>query len=200
MQPQFDFAPAAAALAAIVDGVLEDQFTDETPCAGLTVRDVLAHVVGLTEAFRQAATKEVIGRSVPPPTGAEAPLPDDWASRIPDRLAALTDAWRAPAAWDGMTEAGGVLLPAPVMAAVALDELVVHGWDLAVATGQELVVVPEHLAILLEFLSDTDPEGTPGLFGPVVTVAAGAPALDRLLGLTGRDAGWQPITGGDRRG
>src|SRR3546814_4046363 len=29
-----------------------------TPCAGSTVRDLLAHVVGLTEAFRQAATKE----------------------------------------------------------------------------------------------------------------------------------------------
>ncbi|MEK0123175.1 hypothetical protein WKI10_18460, partial [Bordetella pertussis] len=89
-----------------------------------------------------------------------------------------------PAAWDGDAEAGGVVLPAAIMATVALDEVTVHAWDLAAATGQSVTVDPDHLAILLEFLRDTDPEGTPGLFGPVVTVPEAAPAFDRLLGLT----------------
>ncbi|MFF2084998.1 TIGR03086 family metal-binding protein [Nocardia sp. NPDC058176] len=199
MEPQFDFAPAARSLAAVVGEITEDQFTDPTPCAGLTVRDLLAHVVGLSEAFRQAATKEAVGRSASPPSGADSPLPDDWQTRIPAQLDALTAAWRAPEAWEGDTEAGGVVMPAVVMATVALDELAIHGWDLAVATGQQLAVSPDDLAILTEFLRETDPEGTPGLFGPIVAVPADAPALDRLLGLTGRDPGWLPAIATDPR-
>lgn len=189
MQPQFDLAPAARSLAAVVDRIADDQLDDATPCADTTVGDLLAHVVGLSEAFRQAATKESAGNSAPPALGD--PPPADWRTRIPAQLDALTAAWRAPQAWDGDAEAGGVQMPAPVMAMVALDELVIHAWDLAAATGQQVTVDPDHLAILHEFLRETDPDGTPGLFGPVVTVAQDAPAVDRLLALTGRDPGWR---------
>ncbi|MFD4457119.1 TIGR03086 family metal-binding protein [Nocardia sp. NPDC058480] len=191
MEPQFDFEPAARSLAAVVDGITDDQLADPTPCAESTVRDLLAHVVGLTEAFRQAATKESVGRSAPPPTGSDSPLPDDWRTRIAAQLETLTSVWRVAEAWDGDTEAGGVELPAAVMAIVALDEITIHAWDLAVATGQQLTVAPADLAILHEFLRETDPAGTPGLFGPVVEIPADAPALDRLLGLTGRDPAWR---------
>ncbi|MCA2205765.1 TIGR03086 family metal-binding protein [Nocardia rosealba] len=190
MEPQFDFAPAARSLATVVAGITDDDFTARTPCVGLDVRDLLRHVVELTEAFRQAATKESVGRSTPPGV-VDDELAADWRTRIPTQLDALVEAWRVPEAWDGETEAGGVVMPAAAMAVVALDELVVHGWDLAVSTGQVLEVDPGHLGILLEFLGETDPEGTPGLFGPVVAVAEDAPALDRVLGLTGRDAGWK---------
>ncbi|GGK50385.1 TIGR03086 family metal-binding protein [Nocardia camponoti] len=190
MEPQFDFEPAARALTAVVDGIVDDQLTNPTPCEEATVRDLLAHVVGLTEAFRQAATKESVGHSTPPPSGADSPLPDDWRTRIAVQLGTLTAAWRAADAWDGDTEAGGVELPAAVMAMVALDEIVIHGWDLAAATGQELAVTPTDVGILAEFLRDTDPAGTPGLFGPTVEIASDAPAFDRLLGLTGRGPAW----------
>ncbi|MFC4125971.1 TIGR03086 family metal-binding protein [Nocardia rhizosphaerae] len=196
MDPHFDFASAAHALATVVAGIADDQLDAPTPCADTTVGAVLAHVVGLTEAFRQAATKEAVGRSVPP--SLDDALAADWRTLIPARLDALTTAWRNPAAWDGDTEAGGVIMPAAVMAIVALDEVTIHAWDLAAATGQTLRVDPGYLPILLEFLSETDPSGTPGLFGPVVEVAADAPDLDRLLGLTGRDPGWQPAQAGVR--
>ncbi|MGY0501788.1 TIGR03086 family metal-binding protein [Nocardia sp. FBN12] len=194
MEPQFDFDPAARSLAAVVDGISDDQLADPTPCAESTVRDLLAHVVGLTEAFRQAATKESVGHSTPPPSGSDSPLPDDWRTRIAAQLETLTSVWRVAEAWDGDTEAGGVELPAAVMAIVALDEIVIHAWDLAAATGQQLTVVPADLVILHEFLRETDPAGTPGLFGPVVEVPADAPALDRLLALTGRDPAWRSAT------
>ncbi|MFE3544021.1 TIGR03086 family metal-binding protein [Nocardia sp. NPDC059177] len=188
MDPQFDLTAAARSLAAVVDGIADNQLDAATPCGDTTVRGLLAHVVGLTEAFRQAATKEAVGHSATP--SLDAPLPADWRTRIPAQLDALTSAWSDPAAWDGDTEAGGVVMPAMIMATVALDELVIHGWDLAVATGQSLAVDNSDLAVLAEFLRETDPEGTPGLFGPVVAVGADAPALERLLGLTGRDPGW----------
>ncbi len=194
MEPQFDFEPAARSLAAVVDGITDAQLADPTPCAESTVRDLLAHVVGLTEAFRQAATKESVGHSTPPPSGASSPLPDDWRTRIAAQLNTLTSVWRVPEAWDGDTEAGGVVMPAAVMAIVALDEIVIHGWDLAVATGRQMTVAPADLAILLEFLRETDPAGTPGLFGPVVDLPSDAPAFDRLLGLTGRHPDWRSAT------
>ena len=190
MEPQFDLEPAARSLAAIADGISDDQLTDPTPCTESTVRDLLAHVVGLTEAFRQAATKEAVGHSAAPPSGAESPLPTAWRTLIPAQLDALTAAWRVPEAWDGDTEAGGVELPAAIMAMVALDELAIHGWDLAAATGQHLTVDPTTAAILHEFLRDTDPTGTPGLFGPVIEIPSDAAPFDRVLGLTGRDPAW----------
>ena len=58
-------------------------------------------------------------------------LVDDWRSRIPRDLAALAAAWRDPEAWTGMTRAGGIDLPGEIAGVVALDELVVHGWDVA---------------------------------------------------------------------
>ncbi|MEV2220740.1 TIGR03086 family metal-binding protein [Nocardia vinacea] len=190
MHPNFDLEPAAAALEAVAGAITDDQLSAPTPCTDTSVRDLLAHVIGLTEAFRQAATKEAVGRSVPPAVGPESALPADWRSRIPAQLKALVEAWRDPAAWDGETEAGGVSAPAVVMATIALDEIVVHTWDLARATDQQPSVDPAHSTILLEFLRDTPPEGTPGMFGPVVQVPETAPSLDRIVGLTGRDPSW----------
>ena len=85
-------------------------------------------------------------------------------------------------------------MPAPVMAAVALDELVVHGWDLAVATGQEYRGDDESARRSLEFAASVgdDPEARAGLYGPAVPVPDDAPVLDRLLGATGRDPRWRP--------
>ncbi|MFI6776853.1 TIGR03086 family metal-binding protein [Nocardia sp. NPDC050412] len=190
MHPNFDLEPAATALEAVVGAIADDHLTASTPCTDTSVRDLLAHVVGLTEAFRQAATKEAVGRSVPPAVGPQSDLPADWRFRISAQLKALVESWRDPAAWDGETEAGGVTAPAVVMAAIALDEIVIHTWDLARATGQQPDVDPAHLAILLEFLRDTPPEGTPGMFGPVIQVPDTAPLLDRIVGLTGRDPAW----------
>ncbi|GAB4589328.1 TIGR03086 family metal-binding protein [Nocardia sp. IFM 10818] len=187
-QQAFDLESAATAMEGVVAGISDTQLDDPTPCADTSVRDLLLHVIGLTEAFRQAATKEMVGRSQPP--GALAPEFGDWRNRIPAQLKSLVEAWRAPDAWTGDTEAGGVLLPAPEMATVALNELVVHAWDLARATSQPYLPDSDDLAILLEMLRDTPVEGTPGLFGPVVPVPDNAPTLDKVLGLTGRDPAW----------
>lgn len=189
MQP-FDLDNAADELAAVVAGIRDDQLDAATPCAGLTVADLLDHVVMLTEAFRQAATKESVGNSASPALGGGENLAPDWRTRIPAQLKALVAAWREPDAWEGDTEAGGVQADAGVMAMITLDELVIHGWDLARATGQDFTCADPDTAILFEFLRETPPEGTPGLFGPTVTIPSDAPLFDRVLGFTGRDPSW----------
>jgi uncharacterized protein (TIGR03086 family) len=86
-------------------------------------------------------------------------------------------------------------MPAGIAALVALDEVVVHGWDLARATGQPYE--PDEPAVLasLAFAEGFEaPAGAAdgGPFGPPVPVPPDAPALDRLAGATGRDPAWTP--------
>jgi uncharacterized protein (TIGR03086 family) len=189
-----DLEGATSTLARLVEGVSEDQLTARTPCTETTLGALLDHVDGLSLAFTAAATK------TPLPAGSRGPSADasrlgaDWRSRIPERLATLAAVWRDQDAWTGMTQAGGVDLPGEVAGVVALDEVVVHGWDIAVSSGQGFTCEPELLEAVWGFVQPTvaqNPEGTPGLFGPPVSVPADAPLLDRLLGLTGRDPSWR---------
>jgi uncharacterized protein (TIGR03086 family) len=190
-----DLEPATRALARIVAGVRDEQLNASTPCTASTLGDLLDHVDGLSLAFTAAATK------TPLEGGSQAPAPDaarlgaDWRTRIPERLAALASAWRDEAAWTGMTVAGGIDLPGEVAGIVALDEVIVHGWDIAVASGQSFSGEPQLLGAAYGFVQSAvarNPQGSPGLFGPPVPVADDAPLLDRLIGLTGRDPAWSP--------
>jgi uncharacterized protein (TIGR03086 family) len=191
MQTTLDLGPQTAEVARVVAGVRDDQLTDPTPCTGTSVAAMLDHLVGLTVAFRLAAEKTVPGGG---PSAEAANLAPDWRTRIPAQLEALAAAWRDPRAWEGTAEAGGVRMPAPALAAVAVNEVLVHGWDLAVATGQSYRSDAASVQASLEFVGDrSDPANEPeGLFGPVVPVPDDAPAFDRLLGRTGRDPGWTP--------
>ncbi len=187
---RLDLAPQAAELARVVTGIRDDQLDDPTPCDGTPVAGLLAHVVGLTTAFRMAAEKTPVSGG---PSASPDDLPPDWRTRIPAQLDALVAAWQQPSAWEGTAEAGGVVMPAPVAAIVTLDEVLVHGWDLAVATGQDYTADPASVAACTEFAAQTAAQGpTPGLFGPAVPVPDDAPPLDRLLGRTGRDPRWRP--------
>ncbi|TQN42068.1 uncharacterized protein (TIGR03086 family) [Blastococcus colisei] len=184
-----DLDSQTAEVARIVAGVRDDQLCHPTPCAGLNVAALLDHLVGLTSAFRLAAEKAVFDGG---PSADAAHLAPDWRTRLPARLDALAAAWRDPGAWKGETEVAGVRLPAPAMATVALNEVLIHGWDLAVATGQTYLPDPASVRACREMVGDrTGATDEPdGLFGAVVPVPADAPEFDRLLGQTGRDPAW----------
>ncbi|MGH4024034.1 MAG: TIGR03086 family metal-binding protein [Pseudonocardiaceae bacterium] len=197
-----DLDPPARQLTQLLNGVTDDQLSASTPCEEYTVADLLEHISGFAIAFRNAATKTT--GAVDPPAGGASPdtvsgagLHPDWRSRIPRQLDDLVAAWRVPSAWEGMTEAGGVTLPAEMMGRVALNELVLHGWDLARGTGQSFECDPTSAEACYELIqAATAPgEGAPeGLFGPAVEVASDAPLFDRVLGLGGRDPSWTAAT------
>jgi uncharacterized protein (TIGR03086 family) len=189
-----DLTPATETLAEVVSGIGDDQLSAPTPCRGVTVADLLDHVDGLSLAFTAAAAKD-LEAGTQPPSADGSRLGADWRTRIPGRLAQLAAAWRDDAAWAGMTRAGGVELPAAVAATVAIDELVVHCWDLAMAAGLNFAADEAMLNAAYGFAQAAvarDPDGSAGLFGPPVAVPDGAELLDRLLGLTGRDPAWRP--------
>jgi len=191
---RLDLAPAAKRMAALVGGVSDNQLGGVTPCPAYTLGDLLDHVGGLSVAFTAAACKAEPPGGSQGPSGDASRLEEGWRDRIARDLDALAAAWTEPQAWTGTAVAGGVEMPAEVAALVALDELVVHGWDVARASGQPYDVDPVSLeavhGFVAQFSGPGQEESRAGLFGPVVPVPDDAPLLDRVLGMAGRDPSW----------
>lgn len=189
-----DLEPAAQQMARLLDNLRDDQLAGQTPCPDYTLGTLVDHVDGLSKAFAEAATKDLTTLTGQAPSPDASRLDDTWRARVPAQLSALAEAWRDPAAWEGMTRAGGVDLPGAAAGQVALNELVIHGWDIARASGQDFACDPAALDSSMEFVSAMSAPGVSreGLFGPVVDVPPDAPLLDRMIGLSGRDPGWRP--------
>lgn len=189
-----DLRPAATRLGALVAAVPDDALANATPCPEYSLGDLLDHVGGLALAFTAAATKTFDEAGAQGPSGDASRLEDGWRERIQTDLEGLAEAWRAPEAWEGMTRAGGIDLPGEVAGVVALDELVVHGWDVARASGQDFTCDEASLEAVHGFVSQFSGPGQEtereGLFGPEVAVPESAPLVDRVIGMTGRQPGW----------
>ncbi|RKN11338.1 TIGR03086 family metal-binding protein [Streptomyces radicis] len=195
--PLPDLGPATRAVAALLEGVDDSRFADPTPCEDYRVADLLHHLMGLTLAFRDAARKDLGPLTATDPASPDAPVPSlgpDWRERLRAQLTELAEAWRDPGAWEGETQAGGITLPGAIAGQVALNEVLLHGWDLARATGQPYAAdeasAEVSIALLAADADDAAREGTG--FGRVVPVPDGASPLDRAVGLSGRHPGWAP--------
>ncbi len=186
-----DLEPPVRELTRIVGGVTDDQLAGRTPCEGTSVSGLLAHIEQLSVAFRDAADKA----GSPIQDGPAPPLPEldgNWRELIPARLAALAAAWREPDAWEGTTKVGGMVLPGAAAGQIAVNEVVIHGWDLARSTRQPFASDPASMAVSLDFVTQAQQWEQSGLFAPPVDVPADAPMIDRVIGLSGRDPSWTP--------
>lgn len=174
----FDLGAAAAEMKRLVSGVRDDQLDNPTPCSDWTVADLLAHVHQFATVFAHNARKE----EARPPED----LVDDWREAIPGQLDDLTRAWRQESAWQGRVSAGGIEMEAADNAVVGIEELTVHGWDLARSTGQALDIDDARLNQVDRFfeLFGEDP------FGPASRAPEGATRLERTVARTGRDPSW----------
>jgi len=166
----------------IVAGVRPDQMGAPTPCREWDVRALLDHAIGVIAGFAAAAAGE--DPSGEPPTIGHNPQPAfDTAAR------ATLDAWHRPGALEGMcTIAHGITVPAQVAAGINLIDTLVHGWDLARATGQDSSLDPELATAALEISRQvvTDDIRTSGAFGPAVPVADAASPTEALVAFLGR--------------
>jgi uncharacterized protein (TIGR03086 family) len=163
-----DLKPACTATSALVGDVRDDQLDAPTPCAELTVRDLIAHL-------------DQVARAADAPV----PLEPGWRSTIPARLCSVAHEWSDPAAWEGI---GGFGLANAVWGRIVLTEMVVHGWDLARATGRPFELDDEpSLRACLDHVAEFVPNApVPQVWGPPVAVADGAPMIDRIVAITGR--------------
>ncbi len=193
--PNPDLHTAADRLTRLVEAVDDDAMDAPTPCPELPLGALIDHVGGFAKVFAASAKKELGELTAQPPDPRADNLEPGWRTRIATDLAALADAWDAADAWDGMTQAGGQDLPGAMAGRIALDELVVHGWDIARATGQPFdcdAATLDEVESTVRQVRDGHDGDIPGLFGPVVPMADDAPTLERVLGLTGRDPAWSP--------
>ena len=190
-----DLRPAVSATAAVVAAVPDGDLAGRTPCPDWSVADLLDHLGGLAVAFTMSARKQPLAMTGGPVVDGSR-LEPGWRDRIVAALHELGEAWATtPGAFEGRTEAGPIEMEAEEAALVGLNEVVVHGWDLAAATGTPYDVDPESAAACLAFVRSFEPPGdgeVTGLFGPPVVPGPGASPLHELVAATGRRPDWTP--------
>ncbi|GAA4813064.1 TIGR03086 family metal-binding protein [Actinomycetospora chlora] len=179
-----DLGPAAREVSRVAAQVGDGDLDRPTPCGSWTVRDLLGHLLALTQHFANVARHTESDRG-----GAPQDVTDGWRALLDERLADLATAWTAPEAWEGEGSAGGLTMPRTQLGVVALEELVLHGWDLAGAIGVQYAVRDEDVAAVAQFVdgvAQAPPEARTGLYGPIVDTPADT-ELHRVLALAGRD-------------
>ncbi|MGH3098937.1 MAG: TIGR03086 family metal-binding protein [Streptosporangiales bacterium] len=162
-----------------VADVPEEHWEDPSPCAGWTAGDVLRHV----HDFHQHLP-EYAGLSLDLPTSVDDRPLDAWVEARDAMQALLDDPERAGAEYDGMF--GRTSVEQTVDQFVNFD-LLIHGWDIARATGQDETLPADEVKQAYEgAVALGDNLRRDGVCGPEVPVSADAPLQDRLLGLLGR--------------
>jgi uncharacterized protein (TIGR03086 family) len=185
MDPLTQLGHLGPALSGVVGSISPDQLDGPTPCAELTVRGVLEHMIGGATAF--AAAYRGVSAATPDisdPLQAFGPALDDLAAAI-----------SAPGAIDRTVAAPFGEVPGETFARFVVLDGLVHGWDLATATGQPYDPPEELVAAVDAFARQTlDPLRDGQTFAAAVEPADGATPIERLAAYTGR----RPLTGADR--
>ncbi|MFD8564245.1 TIGR03086 family metal-binding protein [Streptosporangium canum] len=183
---------ASEAAVEVVRGLERDRLDGPTPCPELDVRALVNHLI-LWTGFRgyTAGLKQPPGG---PADDHDFTAEPGWADAYATRSAEAARVWSDPEAWAG--ESGMIgkgLMPAPFIGGIVLGEWLLHGWDLAVATGQTLAVDEELAAALYGTIaSKAEMARQYKVFGPEVPVRESAPPFEHALGLAGRDPYWKP--------
>jgi len=172
---------------AIIVGIREDQQQLPTPCRSWDVSELLAHLIHDLGAFTARASGGTPSWSDP-----TAAVEGSYVEAYRTGSAGLVRAWRAAGDLSGTMEMPGmgeVAKRFPVDQQIA--ELAVHGWDLAIATGQPTDLDPEIGDTAITWARATLTPGYRGseadgkVFGPEVDVPEDAPLYDRLAGFFG---------------
>lgn len=186
-----DAADAAAHTVANVDA---SQFGRPTPCTDWDVRTLLNHLILWTSYSLEArAHGESVGQDLIDRDFAADP---GFAAVYRAQLDRALAAWSDPATWEGTLDVMGSPMPAADVAALNIAEMVLHGWDLATATGQAYTVSePAAAAAMRAAEANADLFRQYKGFADPVEVPPTAPVLDRVLALTGRAPAWTPAPG-----
>jgi uncharacterized protein (TIGR03086 family) len=191
-----EMAAAAAEAARVVSGApsapdAASSLDAPTPCTDWDLRTLLNHTILWTSysAERRAHGESVAQELMTKDFTAEPGYQAHYAAQI----GRAVQAWSDPKAWEGDIGVMGDATPAADVGAMLIMEMVLHGWDVAKATGQEYVCEDAVAAAVLDTV-----EAQAELFRKyqgfkdIVPVPDRAPAFDRALSLSGRDPQWRP--------
>jgi len=183
-------AAAAGETARVVAAASKTATLDQqTPCPGWDLRTLLNHTILWTS---YSAERRAYGESV-----AEDLMSKDftaepgYAEAYQAQVARAVDAWSRPEAWEGDRSVMGSATPAADIGAMLIMEMVLHGWDIAKATGQDYHCDDDLAQALLETVQAQGEmfrqyQG----FAAIVPVPGDASTFDRGLSLSGRDPNW----------
>ncbi len=165
-------------LAGVVGNIRPDQLDNPTPCANFAVRDVLTHMVGGAGAF-SAAFRGTTAPAADPPA--------DSLAAFGPALGELAAAMHEPGALDRTISAPFGQIPGETFARFVVLDGLVHGWDLATATGQRYEPPDTLVADVMAFAGGAlDGMRDGDTFAAAVEAPAGASPMERLVAYTGR--------------
>ena len=146
-----------------------------TPCEDFTVDALLGHLFGSIASIGKALGVTVADQPSATPE-----------ARIADAAQTTLEAFRARGT-EGTLDMGFAELPATLVANILNLELLVHAWDFATATGQELSVSPVLSDYVLGLARNTiSPQMRGKSFAAETLVDESAASMERLVAFTGR--------------
>jgi uncharacterized protein (TIGR03086 family) len=147
---------------------------DSTPCDEWNVRTLLNHMIDTHHYFTGVARGESPALPASPPPDV---LADDPVAHYEEARQATLKAFSEP----GVVEKTG-----PSLGIAFVDQLV-HGWDLATATGQDATIPDDLAQAAFQMIEGRMPPDRRGdAFKPEVPMPADASAQEKLLGYGGR--------------
>ena len=171
--------------AVIVDKISLDQLDDPTPDDDWDVRTLLNHVVsGNWWAAELGAGKTIdeVGDRLDGDV-----IGDDPSGAYRASAAAAAEVFKRPGALDAPCAVSYGPVPGSVYAGHRLIDVVIHGWDLAKATGQDTTIDPELVQNLWDVITpQMDMLRGSGAFGEDVAVPEDADSQTHLLAKLGR--------------
>jgi uncharacterized protein (TIGR03086 family) len=167
----------------LIAGVRNDQWELSTPCPEYDVRALTDHIIGWIQVFDAGCHGRVFeGDASTFAAGAD---PAEEFRSAADSLVAGWDMY----GFDRQVRITSGEMPAEFVFNMTVMEYLVHGWDLAVATGQEVPFTEEESTDVLERAEGTLPpeyRGDDMPFGEIVVIDSHEPATSRLAAFLGR--------------
>ena len=168
----------------IVAGVRPEHLSQPTPCKDWDVRLLLNHIIGGNKMFAEVARG---GRVEATGTMDDYTVPDPGSNYLASAEDVLA-AWSEPGAMERRCHMTFGDIPASAAVSIHFLDIVVHGWDLARATGQDATIDPDLAAEALDISHGLlSPElRETGVFGPEIPISDDNPLHDRLVAFMGR--------------
>jgi uncharacterized protein (TIGR03086 family) len=170
-----------------VAAIGDDQWHDATPCTEWDVRTLVNHIVAenlWVEALDGGATIDSVGDLLDGDI-----LGDDPVAAYDASATASQRVFDRDGAMDQTFHLSYADAPGSLYAAHRFLDVLIHGWDVAEATGQDTTLDPDLVAAcLVDVEPQADAIAASRVFGTPVPVAPGADPQTRLLALLGREA------------
>jgi len=167
-------------LTRLIDRITPEQYDAPTPCTTFTVAGVLEHMVAGATAYAPVFR----GEAAPAGPDLEGDVRVRWRSAMADLLSAV----HADGAQERTVQAPFGEVPGAVFARFVAFDGLVHGWDLARATGQEYAPREELVAAVDSFARQAlAPQMRDGdTFKNETEAGEAATPMERLAAFSGR--------------